>query len=525
VPSLARRVSALAALARLNYVPFERPDRLPRALAATLPWGLGTAAGVAAAVARYPRAVALVDDDGPVTYEALWRQSDGIAHRLLTLGAGPDVGVGVLCRNHRGFVAAALAATKTAADLVLLNTGFGAPQLAAVMRAEGVRVLVHDDEFTDVVAAPNGVSGPARLDERALAVAAASGQRPPSTRRPGRTVILTSGTTGPPKGATRTPDLRALDGVPSLLGRMPLRARDVVVDAAPMFHAWGFAHLVMGLGRSATIVMSRRFEAGATLDAVAHHRARVVVLVPVMLQRILALDRRRLAAADTSSLAIIASGGSSLGGRLATETLNRFGPVLYNTYGSTEVAVASVATPRDLVRHPTTVGRPAPGVRVELLDDEGQLVNRGEIGRIFVGNAARFDGYTSGPSKESRRGLLASGDVGHVDEEGFLYVDGREDDMIISGGENVYPSEVQELLSRHPAVAEVAVVGVPDEEFGQALAAFVVVRDRRTITGEEVRAFVRDHLARFKVPRRVVFLDELPRTPTGKVLTRQLDAM
>ena len=268
--------------------------------------------------------------------------------------------------------------------------------------------------------------------------------------------------------------------------------------------------------------MSRRFDAGATLEAVARHRARVLVVVPVMLQRILGLDPQLPSAADTSSLAIIASGGSSLGSRLATETLSRFGPVLYNTYGSTEVAVASVATPRDLARHPATVGRPAPGVRVELLDDDGRPVERGEIGRIFVGNAARFDGYTSGTTKESRLGLLASGDVGHFDAEGYLYVDGREDDMIISGGENVYPSEVQELLAHHPAIAEVAVVGVPDEEFGQALAAFVVAREGRPLTVDQVRAFVRERLARFKVPRRVVFLDELPRTATGKVLTREL---
>jgi fatty-acyl-CoA synthase len=503
----------------MNYVPFERPDRLPRALAATLPWGLGTAAAVAAAVARYPRAVAVVDDDGTVTYEELWRQSDGVAHRLLALGAGPGVGVGVMCRNHRGFVTAALAATKTAADLVLLNTGFAGPQLIDVMRTEGVRILIHDDEFAAVVVSANG---PALLDETALTLAAASGRRPPSTRRPGRTIILTSGTTGQPKGASRTPDIRAIDGVSSLLGRMPLRARDVVVNAAPMFHAWGLTHLLMGLGRNATTVMSRRFDADATLGAVVRHRARVLVVVPVMLQRMLALGPERLAAAETNSLAVIAAGGSSLGSHLAMETLTRFGPILYNTYGSTEVAVASVATPRDLARRPATVGRPAPGVRVELLDADGRPVRRGAVGRIFVGNAARFDGYTTGTTKESRRGLLASGDVGHFDAEGYLYVDGRDDDMIVSGGENVYPSEVQELLSHHPAIADVAVVGVADDEFGQALAAFVVRRDGQSLTVDDVRAYVRDRLARFKVPRRVEFLADLPRNPTGKVLTREL---
>jgi fatty-acyl-CoA synthase len=245
-------------------------------------------------------------------------------------------------------------------------------------------------------------------------------------------------------------------------------------------------------------------------------------VVPVMLQRIVALPPEQLARYDTSPLAVVAVSGSALGGRLATEVLHRFGPVVYNTYGSTEVAVASIATPADLHRHPTTVGRPAPGVRVEILDDEGVPLGRGEIGRVFVGGAARFDGYTSGPGKEVQHGLLSSGDVGHFDDDGLLYIDGRDDDMIVSGGENVYPAEVEELLSHHPAVTEVAVVGVPDDDFGQALAAFVVTRPGHDLDDAALREHVRSHLARYKVPRRVTFLDELPRNATGKVLKRAL---
>jgi fatty-acyl-CoA synthase len=278
----------------------------------------------------------------------------------------------------------------------------------------------------------------------------------------------------------------------------------------------------MGLGRNATLVVSRRFDAQATLEVVDRHRARVLVVVPVMLQRMLALGPDELVRVDTSTLEVIASSGSALGGRLATEILNRFGPVLYNIYGSTEVAAAAIATPSDLRRAPTTVGRPAPGVEVELLDDAGQPVETGQVGRVFVGSSARFDGYTSGGGKESQHGLLSSGDVGHFDADGRLYIDGRDDDMIVSGGENLYPSEVEELLTQHPAVAEVAVIGVADEEFGQALAAFVVVRPGQALTVDDIRQHVRTRLARYKVPRRVTFLDELPRNATGKVLKRAL---
>ncbi len=517
--ALTRRLAATSALLRSNFVPFERPDRLMRAMTSALPWGLSTAAGVAAACGRYPEMNAVVDDDGALTYGALWRQSDGIARRLIELGARRGTAVGVLCRNHRGFVTAAVAVAKTEADLVLMNTGFAGPQLADVAANEGVEVLVHDDDLTEVAAAATGI---ARLGETEMDEAAHSGRSARPTRHQGRTVILTSGTTGRPKGAARRPDVRAVEGLGAVLERIPLRALDVAVVAPPMFHAWGFSHLMMGLGRNATVFVSRRFDPAATLELVDRHKARVLVVVPVMLQRMLALPPDELVRFDTSALRVIAVSGSALGGRLASEVLNRFGPVLYNTYGSTEVAVATIATPDDLLRHPTTVGRRATGVRVEILDADGAPMADGLIGRVFVGGAARFDGYTSGPGKEVQHGLLSSGDMGHFDTSGRLYIDGRDDDMIISGGENVYPAEVEELLAHHPAVAEVAVIGVPDEEFGQALAAFVVVRPGHELDVEAVRQHVRSHLARYKVPRQVTFLDELPRNPTGKVLKRTL---
>jgi len=269
-------------------------------------------------------------------------------------------------------------------------------------------------------------------------------------------------------------------------------------------------------------VVQPQFDAGATLDALDAHRARVLVVVPVMLRRILALGPERLVAFDPSALAVIASSGSALGADLAGDVLRRFGPVLYNVYGSTEVALATIATPGDLGRAPATAGRVAFGSRVEIVDDAGEPVAPGTTGRVFVGSAMHFEGYTSGGDKERLRGLVASGDVGHFDAQGLLFVDGREDDMIVSGGENVFPAEVEDVLARHPAVAEVAVVGVADDEFGQALAAFVVRRPGADLSADDVKDHVRRSLARFKVPRRVAFVDELPRTPTGKVLKRLL---
>ena len=337
-------------------------------------------------------------------------------------------------------------------------------------------------------------------------------------------VILTSGTTGQPKGAARRSDSGAIEGIAAVLERIPFRPGDTQVVAAPLFHGWGLTNLLLGVGRCSTNVLSRRFDAEATLRATSEHRAQVLVVVPVMLSRILALDPEVLVAAPTSDLRVIASSGSALGSRLATAALERFGPVLYNLYGSTEVAVATIAIPSDLLEAPSTAGRVAFGVRVEILDNHDAVVPDGTVGRVFVGSSMRFDGYTTGGSKEERHGLLSSGDLGFF-RDGLLFVEGREDDMIVSGGENVFPQEVENLLEERADIAEVAVVGVDDVEFGKRLRAFVVSEPGAQQDAAELKQYVKDNLARHKVPRDVVFIGELPRNATGKLLRRVLVEM
>jgi fatty-acyl-CoA synthase len=278
----------------------------------------------------------------------------------------------------------------------------------------------------------------------------------------------------------------------------------------------------MTLGLSGTVVLASRFDPEATLALVARTEADALIVVPVMLHRMLALDDGVFAEHPTPSLRIIASSGSALGAPLTLRTLDRFGPVLYNAYGSTEVSIATVATPADLKAQPDTVGRPVLATRVQVLDSAGRPVPTGTTGRVFVGSDLRFDGYTGGGGKEEQRGMLSTGDVGHFDASGRLMIDGREDDMIVSGGENVFPGEVEDVLQRHAEVADVAVIGVPDEEFGQRLRAYVVRADAASVAEQELRDHVRSQLARFKVPREVVFVDELPRTATGKLLRREL---
>ncbi len=336
-------------------------------------------------------------------------------------------------------------------------------------------------------------------------------------RRPSPAVLRR----GAPKGAARPP-ISSLDPVIAILSAIPFKTRETHFVVAPLFHSWGFFHFSMSFLLATTVVLRRRFDPERTLATIAEHAARSAPMVPVMLQRIMELPdavRRRY---DLSSLRAVPLSGSAIPGDLALRFMDDFGDVVYNLYGSTEVGYASIATPADLREAPGTAGRVPYGTVVKILDEKGKELPQGEVGRIFVGSDVTFEGYTSGGTKEMVDGLMSSGDVGSFDEDGRLFVTGRDDEMIVSGGENVFPREIEDLLARHDSIAEAAVIGVPDEKFGQRLKAFVVTRDGEKITDEDVRGYVKQHLARFKVPREVEFLDELPRNPTGKVLKREL---
>jgi fatty-acyl-CoA synthase len=303
---------------------------------------------------------------------------------------------------------------------------------------------------------------------------------------------------------------------------MPMHSREVTVVAPPLFHGTGLLIALLTISLGSELVLRPHFDAAGFLDDIEQHRASSVCVVPVMLQRVLALGEDEIRKRDLSSLKVVFSAGSQLPAEVALKTMELFGDVVYNLYGSTEVSVATLATPADIHAAPTSVGKPALGARVKILDERGHELPQGQTGRIFVGTTSPFEGYTGGEQKEVIDGLMATGDVGHFDAAGRLYVDGRDDEMIVSGGENVFPREVEELLITHPAVADVAVIGVDDPEFGQRLKAFVVRRNGLEVSSEDLRDFVRDNLARYKVPREVVFVDELPRNPTGKVLKREL---
>ena len=493
-----------------------RPDRAARLLFPYVRFGPVPATVGAMSALRFPDRTALIDERGALSYADLERRAAALATALeRRIGDGR---VGVLCRNHRGFVETVLAASRLGNDVVLLNTDFAAAQLGQVAEREGIELLVHDEEFTATVD-ESGFDG-----RRVVAwgdsstIDALIRDTEPEPVRPGRgtsrVIVMTSGTTGTPKGARHEMSVSAL--LPAALThmmRVPVRSGAPIVIAPPLFHILGFAYMAVGLGMGMPLVLSRRFDARETLRRIADCEAEALVAVPMMLQRILDVEDPP----ETPGLRVVVSGGSALPPHLSDAFMDAFGDVLVNVYGATETGWATIATPDDLREAPGTAGRPALRLTVRILGEDGRELPRGETGEVYTGGGLRFAGYTGGGGRRVRDGLTGTGDLGHLDEAGRLFIDGRADDMIVSGGENVFPGEVENLLGGHPGVAEVSVTGVDDDRFGQRLAAYVVRAPGSAVGEQELKDYVKKHLARYKVPRDVQFVPELPRTSTGKV--------
>jgi acyl-CoA synthetase (AMP-forming)/AMP-acid ligase II len=529
---LSDAAAAVKVLARTGLVSLIRPDRLIGMTSSFVHWGMSPAAMYAANAARDPNRIAVIDERESVSYREIDERSTAVAHELALRGVQAGDPVALLARNSAQFVVGMVAICKLGADVLYLNTGFAGAQLGDVLKGEKAAAVIADDEFVPLLdeVAPklprlvawvdDGTAGP---DTVAGAAKANPTSGLPSPSRDGKQVILTSGTTGRPKGAARSAPspIAGMIEFLAVLEAIPYHAREVTVLAAPAFHAWGFANLMIGMGLQSTLVMRRRFDPEKTLKLVEKHHAHTLAAVPVMVQRIMDLPKKKRKI-DASSLRVVALSGSALPPVIATKFMDDFGDVIYSLYGSTEVSYVSVAGPSDLREAPGSAGRLVRGVTVRLVDDDGNDVAAGETGRIFAGSPLAFEGYTSGEDKDRLGALTSTGDMGRFDDSGRLFVEGRDDDMIVSGGENVFPAEVEDLLHQHRDVADVAVVGVEDERFGQALVAHVVLRKGASASPNDLRAHVKKSLANYKVPREVVIHDDLPRNESGKVVKREL---
>jgi acyl-CoA synthetase (AMP-forming)/AMP-acid ligase II len=531
---LTETLGIVATMGRARLLAPMRPDKYLRIAAAMQRENMGITSGFAATAQRCPDRPGLVDELGMLTWREIDQRADAFAAALQTLPGGQPRVLGIMARNHRGFVEALIAANRIGADVLLLNTSFAGPALAEVVQREGLNAVVYDEEFTETVGRaladkPDATRiiawthGPQSGPTVEKLIAEHAGRQPQRANTKNKVVLLTSGTTGSPKGAKHS---GGSDGGPgilkAILDRTPWRAEEPVVIVAPMFHAWGFSQLVFAASMACTVVTRRKFDPEATLELIDRHRATGLCVVPVMFDRIMELPDEVRNKYSGRSLRFAAASGSRMRPDVLTKFMDQFGDVIYNNYNATEAGMIATATPRDLRAAPDTAGKPAGGTEIRILDGDFNEIPRGEVGSIYVRNSTQFDGYTSGKTKDFHEGFMSSGDVGYLDVAGRLFVVGRDDEMIVSGGENVYPIEVEKMLAAHPEVAEASVIGVDDEQFGQRLAAFVVLNDDGSATPDVLKQHVRENLANYKVPRDITILDELPRSSTGKIVRREL---
>ncbi len=535
----------MATLQRAGMIAPMRPDRYLKMAAAMRREGMGMTVGFAGAAQRCPDRPALIDELGTLTWRQLDERINALAAALQGLASGQPKVIGIMCRNHRGFVEAVVAANRIGSDVVLLNTSFAGPAMAEVVDREGMDAAIYDEEFTATVdraladkpdatrilawTVPREREGPPGPHQETVEklITDHLGQQPRRTGRKGKMILLTSGTTGSPKGAKQSGGGAGIGTLKAILDRTPWRAEETIVIVAPMFHAWGFSQLIFAASMACTIVTRRKFDPEATLDLVDRHRATGLAVVPVMFDRIMDLPDDVRNRYSGRSLRFAAASGSRMRPDVVTAFMDQFGDVIYNNYNATEAGMIATATPADLRAAPDTAGKPAGGTEIRILDPEFNEMPTGEVGTIYVRNDTQFDGYTEGSTgkgKAFHAGFMSSGDVGYLDEDGRLFVVGRDDEMIVSGGENVYPIEVEKTLAAHPEVAEAAVIGVDDEQYGQRLAAFVVLGPGSTATPDTLKQHVRDSLANYKVPREISVLEELPRSSTGKIVRTELQS-
>jgi acyl-CoA synthetase (AMP-forming)/AMP-acid ligase II len=510
--------TGLRALLRSRLLAPPGPPALLRVVREVARGGTNLATLLGIAAARWPSRAALIDDDGAVSYRELLSTTESLANELRRRGGGSGHAVGILCRNGRGFVTAVFAVAMVGADVVLLNTDFQAEALKNAITSHQIQIIVCDNEFKDRANA--GGAGVTVID---AGFDGHDGGSRPKVAAAGRIVLLTSGTTGSPKGVPRKPEITSALGVgASILDRTGLRIGSRIAMPVPMFHGLGFGVLVLTIGLGGTVLTLRRFDAEATLTQASKHGADAMTVVPVMLARILDLPDDVRARNPLSSLRVVISSGARLEPDLARRFMDAYGDVIYNGYGSSEVGIGALATPADLREAPETVGRPVVGCAVRILDDNGAPVAADVTGRVFVGSELTFDAYTGGETKDVIDNMMDTGDRGYLDGAGRLFIVGRADDMIVSGGENVYPRAVENALSELPEVADNAVIGVPDEDYGERLAAFVVPRPDAQIQEDSVREYLKDKVSRFEQPRDITIVANIPRNPAGKVIRGEL---
>jgi acyl-CoA synthetase (AMP-forming)/AMP-acid ligase II len=488
---------------------------LLRMVEAVLTTGINLMSMLRVAAKLYPRRIAVTDEAERLTYDALWRLAENLAAALQAdFGVSARQKVAIACRNHAAAIKAIFAVSRLGAHVYLLNPEMSADQILALAERMQFDFYVFDEQLAKVFEAPvfQRRTLPAYHATEKSVDRLAARPRDPRARlarvKSGNIVVMTGGTTGRPKSASRKPSLfNFLPPFVALLCQVHLDRYQSVYIATPMYHGFGVASLFMGVILGAEMYVIKRFDAERACSLIAKNQIQVVALVPLMLQRMLNHD-----AAALSSLRCIITGGALLGPALARAALERLGPVLFNLYGTSEAGFCIMGMPDLLLRKPDSIGGPVWGARATILDQSNRLVAPMEKGRLCI----RSSWTVSGKS------WIETGDLAYQDAEGDLFLCGRVDDMIVSGGENVYPIELENVLLQHPQIDSVAVIGIPDSEFGQRLKAVVVNKKDARLEENTLRDWLKPRVARYQMPAVIEFRTELPYTSLGKLNKKQL---
>jgi acyl-CoA synthetase (AMP-forming)/AMP-acid ligase II len=498
-----------------------------------------------------PDKPAVIDDQGDAgvvrwTYAQLEAETNRLANALSSLGAGPGEKVIWCGPNSPQVVAIMGAARKIGAIAVPLNYRL-TPEEAHYIIAHSDSTLAYvDAEYAHLFRAPDGGDGKIGSLREVIAyggaalagmlgddfVAAAAADPPPdlpAEQASGTTMIYTSGTTGKPKGALRrNRDMTAIIGLVGLIG---YTSDDVYITTGPLYHSGPGAFLAIGLTLGQTVLVQRKFEAEDWLRLVDTYKVTSTFSAPPLIRMVCALPAEVKARYDRSTMKRMLANAAPWSFALKLAYLEDFpSDSLFEIYGSTELGVNCVLEPADQLRKPGSCGKPAPGMEIRLIDETGNEVTGtgpDHSGELFVRSAIVFNEYYKQPEsyEAARQGDWHTvGDIAYRDDEGFYYICDRKSDMIISGGMNIYPAEIEAALEQHPAIYDVAVFGIPSEEWGEQVHATVVLAPGAAMSEAEIGAYAREHLASYKTPRSVSFAEELPRTGSGKLLKRQLRA-
>jgi fatty-acyl-CoA synthase len=483
-----------------------------------------------------PDRVALRFRGRGLTYAELDDRIDRLASGLISRGLQRKQAVLVMMKNRPEFIELGAAAGRVGAAAVSVSWRSTPAELAYLAGNSGARFIFFDHELAQAieqarekidlpkdrfVAIGGDVPGCSRYED----FLSARKQTIEGDDEGAAVVTYTSGTTGKPKGAVRRFPREMFSQILEFIAVTPIKCDDVHLVVCPMYHMTAWAFLTMTFAVGGTVVLADEFKPESFLEMVEKERVTTTAMVPTMLNRLVSTSEASIHARRTRSLRAIFCGGAQLQGQLAIQAMDLLGDVVFNFYGATELGIVTLASPADLRAAPGTIGPIVPGNEVLLLDDQKNPVKDGDVGELFVKNAMLVAGYHGNEDamRESMHsGYFSVGDLARRDGDGRFFIEGRKRDMVITGGVNVYPAEVENAIEEHPQVLEAAVVGVPDPEWGERVKAFVVAKSGERIDGEQLKQFLRERIAGPKIPREYAFIDALPRNPTGKVLKNEL---